>query len=72
MNWRRISNWHEESECGRYSVAASRVGGKYVFQAWRRGDVATLLHTDTDAQACREACAAHALGRDVVDDAKEG
>lgn len=53
LTWHRAGQWFETSDCGRFNVAASKVDGKYVFQAW---DGKQLLHTDTDAQACKAIC----------------
>lgn len=66
MNWTRMGSWFEQSGCGRYSVCASKVEGKFMFQAWHGSKPGELLLTDTDAQKCREACAEHAVraGRD--------
>lgn len=60
MKFTRTSNWAEMSECGRYTVAAARVDGGFVFQAWRKGVIAELLHTDKDSEKCRRACREHA------------
>jgi hypothetical protein len=63
----RVGQWHEISECGAYTVAASRVGDRFKFQAWKlaaeKGKSATLLATRDDAEAARQACRDHKDGR---------
>lgn len=62
MKFRRVSDWAEESECGRYTVAAAKVMGLWTFQGWRRprrrGEPGTLLTRTrlTIAEDAREAC----------------
>ena len=57
MNFIRSGQWYETSECGRYTVAASKVNDKFLFQAFKGREV---LHTDADPQKCRDACEQHA------------
>ena len=57
-----ISGWHETSDCGQYTVAAARVDAKFIYQANHKGE---LLLTSRDAQACRDACRDHALGKPI-------
>jgi hypothetical protein len=60
MNFVRLGEWYEMSECQRYTVAASKVGGAFKFQAWRLvpGGVAQLLGTKDEAEAARDLCRA--------------
>lgn len=34
LTFTRSSQWVETSSCGRYTVAAAKVDGAFVFQAW--------------------------------------
>lgn len=66
MNFRRVSDWAQVSECGRYSVAAGRVCGVYRFTAHRlslKGGPGTLLDATDTAQAARDLCEADAAKR---------
>lgn len=58
MNFERVGQWAELSECKRYTVAASKVRGAFKFQAWRvnPGEMATLLGTEDDAESARQLC----------------
>lgn len=57
MEFKRITDWAEVSDCGRYTVSAARVSGKYMFQGWRRSKpMAVLLGTRQTAQAARNLC----------------
>lgn len=63
MNFTRMGQWYEISECGEYTVAASRVNDRFKFQAWKlaadSGKTATLLGTKDDAEEAREICRQH-------------
>jgi hypothetical protein len=61
MNFERITQWAELSECKRYTVAASKVLGKFRFQAFRvvPGGMAELLGTEDEAESCRQLCRDH-------------
>jgi hypothetical protein len=61
VNFERITQWAELSECKRYTVAASKVGGAFKFQAWRivPGGAAELLGTEDQAESCRQLCRDH-------------
>ena len=62
MKFRRITDYAEVSECGRYTVSAAKVLGRWTFQGWRRGlfdgDAPTLLSRTrlTIAEDARESC----------------
>lgn len=60
MNWERISHWAEVSDCGRFTVAAARIGGFFKFTAWRKpvveGEMATELGTFSNAGLARDCC----------------
>lgn len=61
MNFDRIGQWAEMSECKRYTVATSKVGGAFKFQAFRinANPPATLLGTKDDAESARQLCRDH-------------
>lgn len=62
MKFHRIGNWAELSDCGLFTVAATRHQGRYLFTAFRvpvvQGAMATSLGTFSDSQAARDCCAA--------------
>lgn len=62
MKFTRITDWAEISDCGRYTVAASRHGGMFLFTAFRvpvvQGQMATELGTFKDSQGARDCCVA--------------
>lgn len=64
MTFTRMTEWHEISSCGAYTVCAARVMDKYKFQAWKlapvKGQTAQLLGTFDDAPPARKACEDHA------------
>lgn len=63
MNFTRMSDWHEISDCGAYVVSAASVKGRFKFQAWKlaaqSGKTASLLGTFDDAEPARELCRQH-------------
>lgn len=61
MNWQRITDWAQASECGHYIVSAAKVMGVFRFEAWYRhgGNDQNLGIFDEAAQA-RLACEVHA------------
>ena len=63
MNFSRLSDWHEISDDGAYTVCAALVGDRFKFQAWKlaaeQGRAATLLGTTDQADAAREICRQH-------------
>jgi len=67
VNFKRMGEWYEISDCGAYTVAASRVQDRFKFQAWKlaaeKGKTATLLATRDDAEAARQACRDDKEGR---------
>lgn len=63
LKWIRASNWREVSDCGRYTVCASKTEGKFMFQAWRGSSPGELLMTDRDAEKCRQRASADAQER---------
>lgn len=66
MKFLRITDYAEESDCGRYTVSAAKVNGRWTFQGWRRpvfdGAAPALLTPTrtTIAEDAREACRRHA------------
>lgn len=66
MNFTRMGQWHEISDDGAYTVAASRVGDRFKFQAWKlaaeKGRAASLLGTFDEASAARACCQEHRGG----------
>lgn len=46
MNWSRVSQWAEISDCERYTVCVAKVLNRYVFTAWRRATTKTLAPTE--------------------------
>lgn len=68
MNFTRMTQWHEMSECGRYVVSAAHVMDRFKFQGYklaaRIGETAQLLGTFDSAQEARECCEKHG-GSDV-------
>lgn len=46
MNWSRVSQWAEISDCERYTVCVANVSGKFVFTAWRRATTRALVPTE--------------------------
>lgn len=64
MTFTRMTEWHEISDCGGYTVCAARVMDKYKFQAWKlapvKGQTAALLGTFSDAPEARKCCEQHA------------
>ena len=69
MKFRRFTDYAEISECGRYTVSAAKVMGRWTFQGWRRGlfegDIAILLtrRRTTIAEDARETCRRHAAAQ---------
>lgn len=63
MNFNRISDWHEMSDDGAYTVAATRTRDKFKFQGWilapSAGVTSQLLGTFDDAESARECCRKH-------------
>lgn len=63
MNFTRMGQWYELSDCGGYTVAASRVQDRFKFQAYKlapgKGQTAELLGTFDDAEGARGRCRAH-------------
>lgn len=65
MIFTRSGPYHELSDCGRYSVAAFKADGKFMFQAFRITPKAPgqVFYTHADAQFCRNACIADSEGK---------
>jgi len=62
MKFERITQWAELSECKRYAVSASKVMGKFKFQASTEGEAGqpwVLLGTTDDAESARQLCRDH-------------
>lgn len=69
MKFERVTQWAELSDCKRYSVAASKVMGKYKFQAFAdpgSGKPWDLLGTKDSAESARQLCRDHSLQRDAA------
>ncbi len=70
MKFRRLTNWAEVSECGRYTVSAAKVEGCWSFTAWRRGPyvgvVPTLLGSHRISEEARELCRRHAKSEKIA------
>lgn len=64
MIWHKTGLWSWVSDCGRYSVSASKLDDlRYGYTAWHTGvKPAVSLYTTLDAQQAREACARHWRG----------
>lgn len=64
MIFTRSGPYHELSDCGRYSVAAYKQDGRFMFQAFRvtPGQPGQVFYTHSDAKRCREACERDAQG----------
>jgi hypothetical protein len=66
MNFTRVSDWHEISDCGAYTVSAARVQDRFKFQAWKlaaeKGKTATLLGTFDEVALARQRCQEHREG----------
>lgn len=64
MNFTRASDWHQVSECGRYTVAAGRVNGVFNYTAHCVADKdngsAGLLGAYRTAEEARARCQWHA------------
>ena len=64
MNWNRVSQWAEISDCERYTVCVAQVCGKFVFTAWLRASTRTLAPTElgcfSDVVPAKSACEDHA------------
>lgn len=60
MNFHRIDNYCERSECGKYTVAATRTRDEWLFGAWRVGPPVVGLGQFDKSEAAREACRADA------------
>jgi hypothetical protein len=52
LKWRRVTKLCEQSDCLTYTVAAFRVRGKWIFQAFKGK---AFLHIGTAAE-CKQAC----------------
>lgn len=67
---RKVRNAYAiRSDCGVYRVARVHVAGDVWFEPYHLRQM--LGEPTHDAQEAKERCAAHAAGRDVVDEAKE-
>lgn len=64
MNWSRVSQWAEISDCERYTVCVANVRGRFVFTAWLRASTKTLAPTELgcfgDSAPAKAACEEHA------------
>lgn len=71
LRWEQGDKYHQRTRCGRYSVCVGFVADVAVYQAWLRGNPASMLlverthRWDKDAmkaaaERCREACQRHA------------
>lgn len=67
MTFSRVTQWHEASDCGRYTVAIAQCIGVFKFSACRLRErkPAELLGTFDDAESARECCRKHAEERAV-------
>lgn len=63
MKFNRMGEWFELSDCGAYTVAASRVMDEFKFQSFklapRKGVTAELLGTFSTADEARNCCRLH-------------
>lgn len=68
--WQRVGQWSQVSDCGKYSVACTRVNGAYRFEAWHlKGGAGKdeLLGIFDAAEDARDACRKHkAAQREVA------
>jgi hypothetical protein len=56
VNWERVGQWCELSECGQYTVAAAKIDDRYGFTAFH---VKELLGSYRTADEARARCKAH-------------
>jgi hypothetical protein len=67
---RKVRNAYAiKSECGQYRVARVHVVGDVWFEPYFQQSM--LGEPTHDAEEAKRRCAAHAVGRDVVDETKE-
>jgi hypothetical protein len=63
MNFKRMSDWHEISDDGRYVVSAAHVIDRYRFQGFllapEKGKTSELLGTYDSAPEARQCCEDH-------------
>ena len=66
MNFTRMGDWYELSDCGCYTVACTRGGDEFKFHGWllapSPGKVSQLLGTFDKAEDARECCRQHREG----------
>lgn len=63
MIWHKAGQWAWASDCGRYTVSASKLDDlRYGYTAWVAGKTPQSLLTALDAQTARDACERHARG----------
>lgn len=62
MKFTRAGQWHEISDCGVYTVAATRTGDKFKFQGWMLGKPSKFLGTFDAPEPARECCRKHRDG----------
>lgn len=64
MNWSRVTQWAEVSDCERYTVCVVRINERYTFEAWRRatmkGHAPESLGTFDSPEEARKICEEHA------------
>lgn len=61
MTFTRVSQWHEASDCGRYTVAIAKCGSTFKFSACRLRErqPGELLGTFDDIESARQRCVEH-------------
>lgn len=67
LNWTRVTDWAQVSDCGRYSVSACKVMGVFKFEAWYRakGKEQNLGIFEESAQG-RRVCENHAAKQETA------
>jgi len=64
VNWSRISQWAEISDCERYTVCVAKVNERFVFTAFLRATTRTLAPTElgcfSDSAPAKAVCEDHA------------
>lgn len=51
-----MDNYYEQSDCGKYRVAATSTAGKWLFGAWLVGNPSSCLGQFFKADEARNAC----------------
>ena len=61
LKFTRMGTWHESTECGRYTVSATKHEDKYVWCAYLNGKPDVLLGCKTNAEDARQLCRENAF-----------